>query len=186
MKIIFIRHGKTAGNLEKRYIGRTDEPLCDEGISELRSKQYPDCDIVISSPMRRCIETAKIIYPNKQVTAYDDLRECDFGDFEGKNYIELSGNADYQNWIDSGGTAAFPNGESHAGFKKRCIDEFEKAVSDYIDVDILAFAVHGGTIMSVLEKYAYPKGGYYDFQVGNANGFITEFDGTKITVLEKI
>ena len=39
MKLIFIRHGKTAGNLERRYIGRTDEPLCDEGIAEILGKE---------------------------------------------------------------------------------------------------------------------------------------------------
>lgn len=41
MKLIFIRHGKTAGNLERRYIGRTDEPLCDEGIAEILEKNIP-------------------------------------------------------------------------------------------------------------------------------------------------
>ncbi|MDR4022422.1 MAG: phosphoglycerate mutase family protein, partial [Eubacteriales bacterium] len=36
MKIILIRHGKTAGNIKGRYIGKTDEPLCEEGINEIR------------------------------------------------------------------------------------------------------------------------------------------------------
>ena len=31
MKLTFIRHGKTQGNLESRYVGRTDQPLCAEG-----------------------------------------------------------------------------------------------------------------------------------------------------------
>ena len=83
MKIIFIRHGKTGGNLRKAYIGRTDESLCSKGISELEKKRYPAADIVVSSPMKRCIETAEIIYPKVPVKIYDDLRECDFGDFEG-------------------------------------------------------------------------------------------------------
>lgn len=66
VKIIFIRHGRTAGNLEKRYIGRTDEPLCKEGITELESIKYPDCDAVFASPMNRCLQTAKFIYPEKK------------------------------------------------------------------------------------------------------------------------
>ena len=32
MKIVLIRHGATAGNIEKRYIGITDEDLCASGI----------------------------------------------------------------------------------------------------------------------------------------------------------
>ena len=42
---------KTAGNLEKRYIGRTDEPLCELGIAELKAGRYPGCETVIASPM---------------------------------------------------------------------------------------------------------------------------------------
>lgn len=42
MKIIFIRHGKTKGNLEKRYIGKTDESLCEIGIKELKKIYIPN------------------------------------------------------------------------------------------------------------------------------------------------
>ena len=35
MKIVLIRHGATAGNIEKRYIGTTDEPLCDTGTAQI-------------------------------------------------------------------------------------------------------------------------------------------------------
>lgn len=186
MKLIFIRHGKTVGNLEKRYIGTTDEPLCEEGIGELKSIIYPDCDIVVTSPMKRCIQTARLIYPDKNHIVREDLRECDFGDFEGKNYHELSGNQDYQRWIDSGGTAAFPNGETPSEFKKRCVSEFVKTMSEFDEKAVPAFVVHGGTIMSVFERFAFPKGSYYDFQVPNAHGYVTEFDGEKIIITERI
>lgn len=167
MKIYLIRHGKTAGNLEKRYIGVTDEPLCPEGISELQKRNYPDCEIVISSPMRRCIETARLIYPNRPIVIRDDLAECDFGDFEGKNYLELSENPDYQKWIDSGGVSRFPNGESPDGFKRRCIRGFDEAVKKYADKRSIAFVVHGGTIMAVMERYT--GRGFYDHQIGNGD-----------------
>lgn len=186
MKIIFIRHGKTAGNLEKRYIGKTDEPLCSKGKDELLNNKYPDCEIVVSSGMKRCIQTAEIIYPNKKIIKSGQLNECDFGDFEGKNYYDLSGNSDYQNWIDSGGNMTFPNGENPDDFKKRCVSGFEKIVAEYEKINVISFVVHGGTIMSILEKYAVPKGNYYDYQIPNGNGFITEFDGKKIIISEKI
>lgn len=185
IKIIFIRHGKTDGNLKKRYIGRTDESLCDEGINELKAHSYPKPESIICSSMKRCIQTAEIIYPNKKITIYDDLRECDFGDFEGKNYIELSDNSDYCKWIESGGELPFPNGEDHKAFKKRCVRAFEKAVSEN-QYDSIAFVVHGGTIMSILEKYAFPKKSFYDYQIKNGCGFYTEFDGEKIIIQGEI
>lgn len=35
MKLFMIRHGATAGNLEKRYVGRTDEGLTEQAVSDL-------------------------------------------------------------------------------------------------------------------------------------------------------
>lgn len=186
MKIIFIRHGKTAGNLEKRYIGRTDEPLCETGAAEIRLRNYPDCEAVISSPMKRCIQTAEMIYPGKNIFVCNDLRECDFGDFEGKNYMELSGNIAYQKWIDSNGKLPFPNGESHEKFTERCTVAFESVMEDFSEYRTISLVLHGGSIMAILEKYAVPKRGFYDYQVKNGCGFIMEFDGEKITIIGEI
>lgn len=80
MIIYFIRHGATAGNLEKRYIGRTDEELCTEGIERLKElrelvpdikgNSIPDvcqgAEAVFTSPMKRCIATADILFPDKK------------------------------------------------------------------------------------------------------------------------
>lgn len=188
MKIIFIRHGKTVGNLDKQYIGRTDEPLCKEGISELAEHNYPDVELVISSPLKRCIQTADIIYPQFEYSVYDDLRECNFGDFEQKNYFQLCSNPEYQKWLESGGNIPFPNGESKEDFSFRCCRAFEKAVLDNLEYDSIAFVVHGGTIMSVLEKFAEPVCSYYDYQVRNGCGYITECDTDtlKIKIISEI
>lgn len=185
MKIIFIRHGKTVGNLEGRYIGTTDESLCEKGIAGIKAMNYPDVQQVVCSPLKRCTETAEMIYPRVIPIVCDDLRECDFGDFENKNYLELSGNPDYQRWVDSNGKLPFPNGESHVQFKARCISAFDRQLVNSRNKDT-AFVVHGGTIMAILEKYAVPKGSFYDFQVKNGCGFITEFDGKSLIITGKI
>lgn len=186
MELIWIRHGKTAGNLEKRYIGTTDEPLCEEGRLALSAKAYPAADVVIASPKKRCIESAALLYPGKTPVIYEELQECDFGLFEGKNYLELSIIPEYQRWIDSGGTLPFPGGESLEAFKSRCIRGFEAAVRTCSAARRIAFVVHGGTIMAVLERYAWPKRAYYDFQVENGCGYVTAFDGEKITMIEEL
>ncbi|MDD7515688.1 histidine phosphatase family protein [Ruminococcus flavefaciens] len=186
MRIVFIRHGKTVGNTELRYIGRTDEPLSFSGIAELMQIDYPECGMLFCSPMKRCVQTAELIFPNVEMTLCHELRECDFGDFEGKNYIELSMDSRYQHWIDSGGEDAFPNGEDPAQFKKRCIDGFLEAVKTVGKDEKAVFVVHGGTIMAILEHFAVPHKGYYDWHISNGHGYITEFDGKNITVTEKI
>ena len=91
MEILLIRHGKTPGNRQRRYVGRTDEGLSEEGIFQLRQRTYPPCDFLVSSPMRRCLETAEVLYGGQQVHICPGLEEMDFGEFEYKNYEELKG-----------------------------------------------------------------------------------------------
>lgn len=196
-ELILIRHGKTAGNLLGRYIGsRTDEPLCDEGREGLAGKQLPEVERLYVSPMKRCVETAEILWPGfdrKKMQKVTDLRECDFGDFENKNYKELSGNGDYQAWIDSNGTLPFPNGESMDAFKSRCLEAFARIVEEVsvaeqewiasgkTGIFRAGIVVHGGTIMAILEQYGYPKAAYFDYQVKNGCGYrLTPVEGTRL------
>lgn len=178
LKLALIRHGKTFGNTQGRYIGRTDEPLCREGIAALRERAagYPAAELVFSSPMKRCIQTAGILYPGMEPYVMPDFRECDFGSFENKNYEELSGNPAYQAWIDSGGTLAFPNGESREQVSERTVRAFRQMlrVCRVRQAGQAALVVHGGTIMTIMERFARPKKDYYDWQVKNGCGFLTE------------
>ena len=176
IKIWLIRHGKTEGNKYGRYIGVTDEPLCPDGQEFLSKLDYPEPDRVYISPMKRCIQTAQILFPKKSLQIIEELAECDFGEFENKNYKELDGNANYQAWIDSNGTLPFPGGESREEFKRRNLRGFERAIAGCIrgGISQAAFVIHGGTIMSILEKVGIPKRSYYDFQTGNGEGYRLE------------
>lgn len=169
MKIILIRHGMTEGNYKKRYIGKTDEPLADTKALNLK---YPDCEIIITSPMKRCIETARFIYPQKEITICSELCECDFGDFENKSYEELKDNPAYKKWLESNGTLPFPNGEAHDVFKNRCTEGFCEVVSGR--ADSAAFIIHGGTIMAIMQLIF--GGSFYDYQIRNGGMFTFEFD----------
>lgn len=200
-EILLVRHSKTFGNTLGRYIGsRTDEPLCQEGIDLILNRQYPEVQAVYASPMRRCVETAELMWPefSGHILLKPELRECDFGDFENKNYKELNGNPDYQAWIDSGGTLPFPGGESMDQFKERCRRAFAQLVEEVQELERKAFArperatgvpetfraavvVHGGTIMAILEKYGFPKKDYFDYQVKNGCGYLlTPVEGTNL------
>ena len=195
IRVYLIRHSITKGNLKKRYIGaRTDEPLCQAGYDLLKNKQYPTVEKVIASPMKRCLETARVLFPENDILVEEGLRECDFGQFENKNYQELSGNKEYQAWIDSNGTLPFPEGESQESFQKRSKEAFERCIEQCLKEDVkdVAFVVHGGTIMSILSACANEKKDYFSWQVKNAEGFLVEVEEKewertrKMTVLRKI
>ena len=177
MKWLLIRHGQTQGNIQYRYIGcGTDEPLCAQGIEKLKQRTYPQVQRVFVSPMLRCKQTAEILYPDIEPKVIEDFRECDFGAFENRSYQELNGREDYQAWIDSDGEMPFPGGESRAEFAVRCADAFEALTEQRISEDC-ALIVHGGTIMAIMERFAAPKGSYYDFQVKNGDGYVLFEDG---------
>ncbi|MCR5415588.1 MAG: histidine phosphatase family protein [Pseudobutyrivibrio sp.] len=170
--IHLIRHGKTQGNIEKRYIGVTDEGLCQEGIDALKNKKYPEVDIVFCSPMSRCVETARLIYPNIHPIVVAGLKETNFGEFEGKNYEDLENNPKYEEWLESGGMAPFPGGESSIEVKLRTMAAFNKLMYASKDVEYIAMVVHGGTIMTILSELF--GGEYYNYHVENGKGYTFE------------
>ena len=113
-----------------------------ESEGQGRILEHPFKIYVVSSPMLRCRETAKEIFSSlpkepqevfipdgiEKTMAFwnieEELRECDFGIFENKNYLELSTEPRYQQWIDSNGTMDFPEGESLQHFKERSVAAF--------------------------------------------------------------
>lgn len=173
IKIAMIRHGKTYGNTLGRYIGVTDEPLCEEGKKELEQRTMDTVELLFVSPLKRCLETADVLYPYAKQVKIPEFAECNFGEFENKNYQELKDNPKYQEWIDSMATLAFPGGESPQQFKDRCIAGFDKMVDTCIRRHYrnVAMVVHGGTIMSILEQYGVPQKSYYDWRVENGGGY---------------
>ena len=186
MLIYLIRHGKTAGNLSGRYIGKTDEGLCPEGRTALEAIRQrflsgkdalPRPETVYTSALKRTRETAAVLFPDLPVCVRAGFNECDFGEFEYKNYRELSGNPSYQKWVDSGGTLPFPGGESHENFVNRSAETFSRAVEELsAGKKTAAFVVHGGTVMAVMERFEFPQNGFYAWQVKNGCGFAAELD----------
>ena len=84
IELLFIRHGATEGNLRRRYIGRTDEPLCEAGIAQVKAlqKRGLSVDRLFVSPLLRTRQTAELLFPQMPYTVVDGLIETDFGRFE--------------------------------------------------------------------------------------------------------
>ncbi|MDO4648515.1 MAG: histidine phosphatase family protein [Eubacteriales bacterium] len=194
IEIWLIRHGQTEGNSQGRYIGRrTNEPLSKEGHKHIQALGYPLQEGLFVSPMLRCVETASILFPGQIQYRVPELEECDFGDFENKNYIDLTGNPEYQRWIDSNGTLPFPNGESKAQFRSRSMKGMDKVVSVCMERGwkSASVVVHGGTIMHLMDAYASPKRDFYGWHVKNGGGYKIALDpilweqGEKLFVVKK-
>lgn len=173
INITFIRHGLTAANEESRYLGWTDEGLSENGACAIETiwQNKPSAEIVFCSPMKRCIETANIIFKEKRLIVIPEWKEINFGRFEGKNYKELAKDKEYQAWIDSGGRIAFPEGESREEFIERTMKGFDKCIEICKEkgVSDIACVVHGGTVMAIVSSIT--KEDYFKFQIKTGEAY---------------
>ena len=177
-RIHFIRHGMTSNNQQGQYIGcRTDAELSIQGIRDLiaikEKMPYPEVEVVYTSPMARCCQTAGVLYPAHEFLTVPQLREMDFGDFEGKTIEDLKDSEDYQKWIANSMTVAPPNGESGEDFLARVIEGFQYIIRDMMNADLHEAAVitHGGVIMTLLAGIGLPRRSMFEWHCENGEGY---------------
>ncbi len=163
-KIHFIRHGLTQANLEGRYIGsRTDLPLCPQGKAMLEQLcedfRYPLVERVYTSPLLRARQSAEILFPDCAIKAVENLRELDFGDFEGRTAQELEQAPDFQQWITAPPSTPTPGGESSIQLQTRAIEALAYILGQMMEQQLFSVAIvtHGGLIMHLLAAMGLPQ-----------------------------
>ena len=72
------------------------------------------------------------------------------------------------------GMSGFPGGEDRESFESRCAKGLECRFSQMLRFQKVALVVHGGTIMALLHRYCVPHRDYYDWQVGNGEGWVAK------------
>lgn len=83
MKIFLVRHGETQANVNKLFNGRNEKDLNAKGVSQAEKlssqiKNIP-IDLIISSPLKRTVQTARILNAkNLEIMVDDRLIERDF------------------------------------------------------------------------------------------------------------
>jgi probable phosphoglycerate mutase len=118
--ICLVRHGETDWSRDQRFNGRQDIPLNDIGrqqCSELAAYLSDETiDIVISSPLSRCIETAEILAQPRGlgIVAEPRLVEMDYGQWEGLTYDQARqlDTVRFELWDRDPAAIAPPDGES--------------------------------------------------------------------------
>ena len=240
MEILLLRHGMTGGNLQKRYIGITDEPLCTEGREQLRRDHGGQGAVfarrnalrVFTSPLLRCRQTAELLFPKAEQVLIPELQEMNFGIFENRAFAgDLEFSPEYQSWLDGWCEGPIPGGEQKNAFTERCILGFRKvlqlaapserkqlaapseteqgaaAFSSETEQRAAAFSkaaqdsdaaahfqgkpaiilvAHGGTIMSIMDRFGPSEKKYYEWNPGNGHGYLGYWDGESIVDIQEI
>lgn len=115
IQIIYFVHGTTYDNEMGKCSGWKQAELTDIGkeraikLGEIRKDTY--FDIIFTSDLVRAIDSANLAFPEVKKIQDKRLRECNYGDFDGKDKSLIV----YEEHIEN----AFPNGESLKDVEKR-------------------------------------------------------------------
>lgn len=131
-QLILVRHGETLHNAAGIAQGWQDSELSDRGRSQVQklAKRLVSygVDALYSSPLNRARATAQAISDEigLPITILDDLREMNYGAWEGKNFLEVRTNdeAIFKRWIAEDDFPC-PEGESHQDVLARMKRAFE-------------------------------------------------------------
>ena len=155
-RLVLIRHGETTGHSSIRYYGATDVPLSDLGREQVRAARglvpADAFEGVLASPLSRAHESARIVFPHREIELIETLREIDFGDWEGLTAEEIRERdpARYQDWQAGGDGFRFPGGESRADFQARVDGAVEAMLGS--GATSLALVVHKGVIRAIARR----------------------------------
>jgi len=148
--VVLVRHGETEWSRDGRHTGRTDLPLTEEGqrhaaalAAPLRAWQFA---LVLTSPLRRAVETCRLAGYGAQAQVRPELMEWDYGRYEGLTSRQIAEqNPGWSLWRDGG-----PDGETPADVGHRVdrvIAEVRRAAGD-----VLIFA-HGHVLRVLAARW---------------------------------
>lgn len=171
--IELIRHAKTKSNVERQYLGWTDESI-------IPNQSLPTIDelatVVFGSDLIRCKETAAYYFPNATYMNIKGLRESHFGDFECKTYEQLKDIQAYRNWIDDPYEIAPPNGETLQQVMFRVTEAVKSLPKDMLNYRIVA---HGGSIRALLMQFAPEEKTFWEWQVSHNERYLLHWSTKK-------
>lgn len=196
--IYLIRNGLTQEACEGRYIGHTDIPLSEAGEKQLlemaQQYEYPEPEVVFVSPLKRCVRTARLLYPEADCIPMRELMEYNFGEFEGKTAEELKDHPVFPKWLAGEADVQPPFGESNKDFQGRICSCFCKIVEGLFKTGTTKAAIvtHGGVISTLLSCYGLPQAPMHEWMMPNGCGYCVRITpmlwsgGQKMEVFEEL
>lgn len=176
MRVELIRHGETPWMKEKKYQGRSDIPLSEEGLRKLKPASFCPKTVYVSG-MIRANQTALALFPGAAQIIIPAFSEMDFGDFEGRSADEMSTDPAYREWVDGWCMGRCPGGESTDEFCSRVCTAFSELMDELIaknpNEDCIIVA-HGGTAMAIMHRFAAEKRSFHEWHLKSGCGYVLE------------
>lgn len=156
--IILVRHGQTDENVSGKISGQGPAPLNARGRQQAIDTASVLTDLgvsrILTSPVVRARQTADILAEHLHVDTEDiaDLREVEYGDWEGKHFHEIRSHPVAQQVFNDPVKAVFPNGEGLQDVQQRGVQVIESTHQKYPQ-DVIILVSHGDVIRTSLAHY---------------------------------
>lgn len=155
--VILLRHGRSSSNTSGILAGRSRGVHLDDlgrEQAERAGRRLADVPLraVVSSPLERCRETAKLVaahHAGSQVATNRGLLECDYGDWTGRAISDLTKEKLWRAVQRQPASVTFPGGESMAAMQAR-------AVAAVRTLDAQVEAEHGADAVWVAVSHGDP------------------------------
>lgn len=199
MRWLWVRHGETDMNRQKRYLGHSDVSLNEQGLRQANelaqrlAKAGGGAGSVklYSSDLQRCVQTAKPLAAgwNVPLVTVPALRELSFGEWELFTYEQLMERDGERatRWYDDPFTYAPPNGESLRELGAR-VDPWLRGLLTKMETDESAgtavLVTHGGVIRWFQAAWLMQDPSRYWQTEGLKNGevLLAEWDGKRFAL----
>lgn len=181
-KFIIVRHGCTRGTEKNRYYGRTDLPLSKSGISQARGVKRNmgnfNFDYIYTSPLKRCVETARILRLKKTtpVEISEDLIEIDFGDWEGLTLRQMKKKnpKKFNKYLYDFENFHMPGGESVKNMIRRTKRFWKNVLQRHKKGNIL-IVTHGGPAkVIIMDALGLPLENFWHLNIGTSSVSVIE------------
>ena len=169
--IYLVRHGETDLNNSGVYYGRLDPEINEKGMRQCESLKSSlkniDFNAVVASPLKRALKSATIISgcEDKDIIVEPQLREIDFGLWEGLHYKEVMQKypEDWANWGQHWIDYTIPEGESFRVFYSRVENCIKNIINNNQENKILVVAHEGSLKAIALTLLNMPIEAYWNF-----------------------
>jgi len=176
-KLYYVRHGQSEWNVANKICGSTDVPLTDKGRQQAKESAQNiidvgiKADMIISSPLSRALETAKIISEITGIPyrAEEQLTEQNFGKYEG---VSPRSDPEFQS-AKAQFVNSYEGGESMLKLAQRIYNLLDSIKADKDKTYILV--AHNG-IARVVKSYFEDMTNEEYAAFGVRNCSVTEFD----------
>jgi alpha-ribazole phosphatase len=190
-RLWLIRHGEPEESVRQRCYGSLDVGLSARGQEQMADvAQHLSAEPiarVYSSPRSRALDGARAIAGStRHVEVLADLREIDFGAFEGLAYDEIAARYPqiYNSWMDHPTEVEFPGGESYAVMRVRVLHALDHMLRASKG-ETVAVVTHGGVIRALI-AWALGVPDEHIFSIGQRHGAVNLLrvtDGTPVVDL---